>query len=452
MRPLLARSVAIATTLVALVLIVVITLLAWGDARERAESDIRLQAGMVAAVVAVDPDPEVLRRAVATTPSGQQGRLAVHLPDGTTVGASRANAEEVRRAAAENRELTSTDRNGTAYLLPVRTPPGAEHVGDGAAGDNSVVEIHLPRGAILGGLATTVAGLFAVAVLAVVGAVVLTDRLTRPVRAALVALADTASAIGRGRLDARIRVFGPQELARLGESINAIGDQVQGLLAKEREMAADVSHRLRTPLTALRLDAETLTGPEAQRIRDAVSALDHDVDAIIRSVRPARSEADRACDLAEAVRDRMSFWSMLAHDQGREVEVDLPDRPVRVALSREECAAVVDAMVSNVFHYTPAGCPLAVTVVAHAGWITLVVEDGGPGIADPAAALRRGTSGGGSTGLGLDIARHAVEATGGTIHIERGKLGGARVRLRFGELGVPHEEDQPKAWRLRRRP
>ena len=48
----------------------------------------------------------------------------------------------------------------------------------------------------------------------------------------------------------------------------------------------------------------------------------------------------------------------------------------------------------------------------HAGWVTLVVEDGGTGVADPSSALHRGISGGGSTGLGLDIARAAAVATG----------------------------------------
>lgn len=434
------RRVAVATTLVALVLIAVISLLAWQDTRDRVRADARLQASLVAAVVASGPDEEMLRRAVATTPAGEHGRIAVHLPDGSTVGTSRAAGGDAVRAARENREVVSEGPGGASYLYPVLTPQETW----------AVVEVYVPRGALTAGLLGTVVGLVAVALLAVIGAVVLTDRLTQRLRSALNSLAGTAAAIGQGRLDARIQVIGPQELAVLGESINAIGDRVQRLLAKEREMAADVSHRLRTPLTALRLDTETLAGPEGERIRRAVAALEQDVDEIIRSVRPAASEEARSCDLADAVRERMEFWSMLARDQGRRVETDLPDEPMRVALSKEEGAAVIDALLGNVFRYTPAGRPFAVTVVEHAGWVTLVVEDGGPGIADPTAALRRGASGAGSTGLGLDIARNAVEATGGTIHIERGKLGGARVRLRFAELGVPHEEDQPRAWRLRR--
>jgi signal transduction histidine kinase len=56
---------------------------------------------------------------------------------------------------------------------------------------------------------------------------------------------------------------------------------------------------------------------------------------------------------------------------------------------------------------------------------------------------------GGGTGLGLDIARDAVEATGGTIHIERAALGGARIRLRFAEAGEAHDDPQePRAWRM----
>jgi signal transduction histidine kinase len=57
----------------------------------------------------------------------------------------------------------------------------------------------------------------------------------------------------------------------------------------------------------------------------------------------------------------------------------------------------------------------------------LLVDDAGPGIADPAKAVQRGVSGAGSTGLGLDIVRRAAEQAGGEMVIARSPLGGARV-------------------------
>lgn len=463
MRGLLARTAALVASLVAASVLAGAALWAWQETADREAVEARTQADLVAAVVTVDAEPEVLRELVASTPAGAEGHLAVHLPGGDTVGAGRASAEDVAAVGGGGVEGGSEGvrqvrvEGGRALLLGTRTP----------GGEPAVVEVFRPGGEVAAALGRSLGWSVPVAALVVIGAVALTDRLSAPARRALRELARTAVAIGHGRLNARIRVSGPRDLVVLGESINAIGERVQDLLAKEREMAADVSHRLRTPLTALRLDTESLPGAEGERIRGAVAVMEGDVDEIIRNVRPRAAEEDTEgetgpgceagagsevaeCDLSEVVLDRMGFWSVLAQDQDREVEVDLPPHPTRVALGREEGVAVLDALVGNVFRYTPAASPFSVTVVGHAGWVSLLVEDAGPGFGDPTEALRRGGSGGGSTGLGLDIVRHAVETTGGTIHLERGKLGGARVRSRFAELGADHHEEQPLAWRLRR--
>jgi signal transduction histidine kinase len=60
---------------------------------------------------------------------------------------------------------------------------------------------------------------------------------------------------------------------------------------------------------------------------------------------------------------------------------------------------------------------------------SLVVEDDGPGIDDPDRALQRGTSSGGSTGLGLDIVRRLAATSGGTVVVSRGRYGGARIEV-----------------------
>ena len=79
--------------------------------------------------------------------------------------------------------------------------------------------------------------------------------------------------------------------------------------------------------------------------------------------------------------------------------------------------------------YTAEGTGFAVTLHAGDGVVLVFFADGGPGISDPDSALQRGSSGAGSTGLGLDIARRVAESTGGGLKIDRSALGGAQVQM-----------------------
>jgi signal transduction histidine kinase len=82
-----------------------------------------------------------------------------------------------------------------------------------------------------------------------------------------------------------------------------------------------------------------------------------------------------------------------------------------------------------VFAHTPDGTGFAVSLAARpAGGAVLTVADEGPGLPS-AAVLPRGASGGGSTGLGMDIVRQAAEVAGGSLHLGAGPAGGAAVRL-----------------------
>jgi hypothetical protein len=86
--------------------------------------------------------------------------------------------------------------------------------------------------------------------------------------------------------------------------------------------------------------------------------------------------------------------------------------------------------VGNVFRHTPEGTEFAVTLHCGDGVVLIFVADAGPGIGDLAAVLRRGGSGAGSTGLGLDIVRRVAESTGGDLEVDSSSgLGGAQVQL-----------------------
>jgi signal transduction histidine kinase len=205
-----------------------------------------------------------------------------------------------------------------------------------------------------------------------------------------------------------------------------LGVRALRALDAEREVAADLSHRLRTPLTALRLDADALPpGPVAERMRQAVEALDAEIDAIILSARSSAAvRATEKTDLVDVLADRMAFWAVLAEDHGRRWEIRDAVHPIHLKVPRADLIAAVDALLGNVFEHTPQGTPFRVTVSPAA----LVVEDGGPGIADATTALRRGA---GSTGLGLDIVSRVARQVGGRVVIDRSELGGARITMTF---------------------
>ncbi|MEU9007447.1 HAMP domain-containing sensor histidine kinase, partial [Streptomyces sp. NPDC048551] len=340
-------------------------------------------------------------------------------------------ARRACRRRAETRRLgrATTARvadGGSALLQPTAL----------GSGDIAVIEILVPESEVSNGVTTAWLVLAGVGLALVIGSVAVADRLgARLVRPAE-RLADAAHQLGEGRLGARVPEDGPKELRSAASAFNAMADQVVELLANERELAADLSHRLRTPLTVLRLNAASLgDGPAAEHTRTAVEQLEREVDTIIRTAREQRpatqGSAGAGCDASEVIRDRMAFWSALAEDEGREVRLAGVARPVRVPVPRPELAAALDAMLGNVFRHTPEATPFAVDVHDAGDAVIVLVSDAGPGITDPDAALRRGNDGGrdGSTGLGLDIVRRVAESTGGDVRLGRSVLGGTEVRV-----------------------
>jgi signal transduction histidine kinase len=211
------------------------------------------------------------------------------------------------------------------------------------------------------------------------------------------------------------------------------------MLREERESVADLSHRLRTPLTALRLEAEALPeGDRSDRIVDSVDALERAVTQVIndarsRSVQAAGGAA--SCDAAAVMADRVAFWSVLAEDTERRVDTILAPGPLPVQVAAADLGAAVDALLGNVFAHTPDGTSFEVRLERRPGGARVVVSDAGRGFTS--ADVDRGASGAASTGLGLDIARRVAQSSGGDFAAGRSALGGAEVILDLGGLKPP---------------
>lgn len=422
MRRQLTFLVASTTSVVVIAFLVPLALLVRATAEDRAVSAATQEAQNIALLVAVLADERQLRPAVQLA-NDQSGRLTtVFLPNGATVGAQAEVTDSVRRARAGT-ALSQDVSGGREVLQPVTTSAGLAVV-------RTLVPDELLRAGV--GRAWLILTLLGLLLLAV--AVLVADRLARSITGPLADLAGAAHALGEGRLDTRVDPVGPPEVVELGKVMNRLAGRITASLAAERELVADLSHRLRTPITALRLDTEGLTDPEvAERLAADVDALERAVDEVIREARRASGNSAAACDAGEVVRERVAFWTALAEDQGRTVALSVPPEPVAVGVNRGDLAAALDGLLANVLAHTPEGSPFEVRLDAvPAGGGVLLVEDSGPGFG--ADALERGRSGAGSTGLGLDIARRTTEASRGRLWLGRSAAGGASVRL---ELGPP---------------
>lgn len=381
---------------------------------------------------------------------GNKTPVTVALTDGTMLGASRSSCTATRTGDAVNGD--GDDRGGGrgrgdgGGLRPTSQATridvsGGHLVRITASDDSGVVAVCalvddkqvrdtvLGRLAVLGGIALAV--LIAVAVIALL--------LARRLAHHLMDAAATADRLSDGDLTARVAEGGPVEVRRVGTALNRLAERIDELLTLERETVADLSHRLRTPMTAVRLDVESLpASPAKTELEDHLAQLERTLTAVIQAARrPQREGAAPHADVLEVVRARFHYWSALFEDQGRRSALRISEqlsaagaRPPTVRCAREDLAAALDALVENSVAHTPEGAGIEVVVEsAKDGWVLLDVRDEGPGV--PVTALRRGLSDRGSTGLGLDIARACAEATGGSI--ELGTDGPwAYVRLTLG--------------------
>jgi signal transduction histidine kinase len=411
--------VAATTSLVLIAFLVPLGLLLRSEAEQRAISAATLRAQSVAALVALGQGAD---QPAAADADGV--RTTVFFGDGSVSGTSAARTPSVE-LAARGRAFTAEAAGGVEVLTPVQ----------GLAEGTAVVRAFVPDEALHRGVLRTWAVLLLLGLTLFGLGLLLAQWLGRRLVGSVTALAGTADRLAGGDLTARVTPDGPREIRRVGEELNRLAARIGELLTAEREDVADLAHRLRTPVTALRLDVDSLRAEEERaRLSADVDHLGRVVDEVIRTARrPVREGVRPLADLAGVAGERVAYWSALAEDTGRPVRCVLPDRPVPVRAAPEDLAAALDALLENAFTHTADEVALRVEVGATAdggGWVT--IDDGGPGL--PAGADGRGVSAAG-TGLGLDIARRIAQSAGGAMRAGRGPLGGAQLRLEFPAAG-----------------
>ena len=412
------------TAMVVIAFLVPLFILVSDLARDRAISTAQRDAESLARVLSVLSVEEDLATAIDTLGEDRilEVRGSVVLPAGSIVGADVSEDEDLSLALEGSSFIAPVD-GGQAFYIPVFESDGSV----------AVIRVFIPDKELTAGVRQSWLVLGLLGAMLVIIAAWVADLLGRSMVLPVKQLSITARTLGHGDMTARVVPAGPNEIEEVGLEINRLADRIGRLLQAERESAADLAHRLRTPLTAARLSIDGLAaGPQKERLIADLDELQRTTDFIIREARrPVRADAEQSCDVAKIVAERSAFWLPLIQEQEREADIRIDDSKAIVAMASDDTKAIVDALLENVLSHTPEGAPMAVHVENGQRVVSISVEDAGPGFID-ASAMGRGISSGDSTGLGLDIVRRAVESADGSMTIgESPSLGGASVVLKL---------------------
>jgi two-component system sensor histidine kinase MtrB len=280
-----------------------------------------------------------------------------------------------------------------------------------------------------------------------------TRQVVRPVRV----VAKTAERLAAGDLAQRIPVRGTDDIARLGESFNAMAGSLQRQIRRleelsrlQRRFTSDVSHELRTPLTTIRMAGELLHSqreafpPELARSAELLQAeLDRFEALLADLLEISRYDAGVAhlemdvTDLCAVAASAIDASQVLAERQGSEIILHAPAQPVPVAMDARRVERILRNLLGNALDHGE-GRPVVVTIAADDHSAAVTVRDSGVGLRAGEAGLvfnrfwrgdpsRSRLTGG--TGLGLAISLEDARLHGGWLQAwgERGV--GAQFRL-----------------------
>ncbi|HLG57163.1 MAG TPA: HAMP domain-containing sensor histidine kinase [Vicinamibacterales bacterium] len=256
-----------------------------------------------------------------------------------------------------------------------------------------------------------------------------------------------ARTITAARLSDRLPVSNPDnEMGRLASVFNATLGRLEASFGQMRQFTADVSHELRTPLTAIRSVGEV--GLRGHRddvaYRSIIGSMLEEADRLAslvdRLLTLSRAETRQATlsrdlvDLSSLADDVVSHLGVLAEEKRQTLTVDRLATP-RVAADRMVLRQALINLVDNAIKFTPAAGQIRIQISEAPADAIVDVIDSGPGIAHDAQGrifdrfYRENEADAGGTGLGLSLARGAVEALGGHLTLEHTGAGGSAFRI-----------------------
>ncbi|GAB2899888.1 ATP-binding protein [Streptomyces mayteni] len=296
----------------------------------------------------------------------------------------------------------------------------------GAHGETVVVE--QPRSIVTDEVNRMLTLILVVSLLAVAAALLLAVRQAHRVAAPLLDLAETAERLGSGDPRPRHRRYGVPELDRVADVLDASAERIARMLTAERRLAADASHQLRTPLTALSMRLEEIIATEdrdtvqeeASIALTQVERLTDVVQRLLTNSRDPRLGSAVGFDLDEVVAQQIDEWRPAYRSAGRAI-VHSGKPGLRAVGTPGAVSQVLACLVENALMHGTGTVALRTRTAGNQ--VVIEVTDQGPGVPTELGArvFERTVSGRNSTGLGLAVARDLAEADGGRLELLQGR-------------------------------
>jgi signal transduction histidine kinase len=276
--------------------------------------------------------------------------------------------------------------------------------------------------------------------LALVFAIALARSVTRPIQE----LTEATRQVAQGQLGLQVPVRSRDEVGTLASSFNRMSAELARNRELRRQMAADVAHELRTPLSIIMGHTEALRDGVVQPSLQSLGVVHEEAIRLARLVEDLRvislAEAGelplvrRPTEPADLMARAATAHAVLAQQKGIVLPVEAPAGLPQVDVDPDRLAQVLHNLLDNALRHTPQGGRVSLRAEPHAAAVRFHVHDSGSGVAeedgarlferfyraDPARARDQGGS-----GLGLAIAKTIVEAHGGRIWVESPPGGGA---------------------------
>ena len=354
--------------------------------------------------------------------SSEAQRLA-SIVDSRLIGAGAVSAEVLKGQVTGERYAVIEIPGQSA--IEVGTKPEGEVIRGRATGEEGErVVVEEPRSTVSREVGRTLLIIGLVALLAVVAAVLLAIRQANRLASPLTDLAETAERLGSGDPRPRHKRYGVPELDRVADVLDSSAERIGRMLTAERRLAADASHQLRTPLTALsmRLEEITLTDDpdtvkeEANVALTQVERLTDVVERLLTNSRDPRTGNAVSFDLDEVIQQQLAEWRPAYRQAGRAI-VSSGKRHLQAVGTPGAVAQVLAALIENSLMH--GGGTVALRTRVTGNQAVVEVTDEGPGVpADLGARIfERTISGRNSTGIGLAVARDLAEADGGRLEM-----------------------------------